>query len=91
MKKVTDVFCAKKTGSDCVCGCSCGTCRQWLGRFNTGLAEYYLRELIEDPSKLEAFASTQVGKFYTDKSLAAQIYRKEYGPARTEDAGTREI
>lgn len=35
---------------------------------------------MEDPSKLEDFASTQVGKWYTDKSLAARVYRKEYGP-----------
>ncbi len=79
MKVVTNVFCSKKTGSDCTCGCSCGTCRDWLGRFNSGLAGYYLKELMEDPSQLEAFESTQVGKWYTDKSLAARVYRKEYG------------
>jgi hypothetical protein len=42
------------------------------------LAGYYLKELMEDPSKLEEFEATQVGKWYTDKSLAARIYRKEY-------------
>ena len=68
MKEVTNVFCSKKTGSACTCGCSCGTCRDWLGRFNGGLAGYYLKELLEDPSKLEDFESTQVGKWYTDKS-----------------------
>lgn len=81
MKLVTNVFCSKKTGEECTCGCSCGTCRDFLGRFNSGLAGYYLKELMEDPSKLEAFESTQVGKWYTDKSLAARIYRKEYMPS----------
>ena len=52
--------------------------RDFLGRFNSGLAGYYLKELMEDPSKLEEFESTQVGKWYTDKSLAAKVYRKEY-------------
>ena len=52
----------QKTGSACTCGCSCGTCRDWLGRFNSGLAGYYLKELMEDPSKLEDFESTQVGE-----------------------------
>ena len=84
MKEVTNVFCSKKKGEECTCGCSCGTCRDWLGRFNSGLAGYYLKELMEDPSQLEAFESTQVGKWYTDKSLAARVYRKEYGEAKTE-------
>ncbi len=79
MKLVTNVFCSKKTGDECTCGCSCGTCRDWLGRYNSGLAGYYLKELMEDPSKLEEYQATQVGKWFTDKSLAARVYRKEQG------------
>ncbi len=81
MKLVTNVFCSKKTGDECTCGCSCGTCRDWMGRYNSGLAGYYLKELMEDPSKLEEYEATQVGKWYTDKSLAARVYRKEQGEA----------
>ncbi len=86
MKLVTNVFCSKKIGDECTCGCSCGTCRDWMGRYNSGLAGYYLKELMEDPSKLEEYEATQVGKWYTDKSLAARVYRKEQGePIRRDE------
>ena len=79
MKKVTNVFCALKTGSDCTCNCTCSTCRSYLGKYNQGLADYFLEELIKDPTLLAAYQATKVGAWHTDKSLAADIYLKEYG------------
>ena len=79
MKKVTNVFCSLKTGEACSCNCTCSTCRNWLGKYNSGLADYFLEQLKTDPGLLADFMTTKVGSWHTDKSLAAQIYMKEYG------------
>ena len=80
MKKVTNVFCSLKTGSECSCNCTCSTCRNWLGKYNSGLADYFLEQLKAQPDLIDAYQATKVGAWHTDKSLAAQIYLKEDGP-----------
>ena len=79
MKKVTNVFCALKTGSDCSCKCTCSTCRNWLGKYNSGLTNYFLEQLKLQPDLVNEYMATKVGAWHTDKSLAAQIYMKEFG------------
>ena len=79
MKKVTNVFCALKTDSDCSCNCTCSTCRNWLGKYNSGLTNYFLEQLKLQPDLVNEYMATKVGAWHTDKSLAAQIYMKEFG------------
>lgn len=79
MKTVGNIFCTQKLGSECGCNCTCATCRNNLGKYNQGMANYFLEQLKEDPSLLESFQATKVGSWHTDKSLAAAVYLKEYG------------